>query len=155
MAKKKSKAKAKAPKERVRRLKDKELVESYVHTDMFLVVSPPKKGDVTYLRHPWPSHIHIIKLSLNYVDDKCEHGELLAEFSRSWCIDQFGLVYCNPLAIECLRAHLEHNGLSPEISYSDQGMQAADAISLDVGPEFIESWRKHPLVRPNVEGKEE
>lgn len=91
--------------------------------------------------------VRITELSLNYVDEDKEFGELCVHFNTDdWRVDKDGLIYTDKLFIAELREYLTSVGLDgSDVEYSEQGMQGDNYVSLDVGKEFVESYAaKHP-----------
>jgi hypothetical protein len=75
-------------------------------------------------------------------------GELRAYFDPAlWRVEDQGLIYTDSLWIHQLREWL--NLATPlgaaaiaEVDYSEQGMQAADYVSMDVDARFVEGWQR-------------
>lgn len=90
--------------------------------------------------------------SLKYYPDDPFHGELRAYFEPSgftlgsWNIQGYGLIYTDRLWMREFKAGLRALGLSikavQNVSYSEQGMQGNDYVSMDIGPAFWASWQK-------------
>jgi len=88
--------------------------------------------------------------SLNYYPEDPFHGELCAYFdpfgfSRgSWNVPGHGLIYTDRQWMEEFKTGMRAAGFSikavQNISYSEQGMQSSDYVSMDVGPVFYKSW---------------
>jgi len=88
--------------------------------------------------------------SLNYYPEDPFHGELCAYFdpfgfSRgSWNVPGHGLIYTDRQWMEEFKTGMRAAGFSikavENISYSEQGMQSSDYVSMDVGPVFYKSW---------------
>ena len=80
-------------------------------------------------------------------------GELMVRFdTKSWDTDKDGLIYTDDLFLTQLHEFLLSQGFTREtatdVSYSEQGMQGDEYVSLDVSSEFCEEW----LVKfPNTE----
>lgn len=75
-------------------------------------------------------------------DDLGDRGELRAYFDfEAWNIDETGLIYTDPRWIGEFRALMKTLGFSPmavdDITYSEQGMQGRDFVSMDVGEVFM------------------
>lgn len=88
-------------------------------------------------------NVRITRVELAYVNKECDFGELRAYFDTGdWDIDNDGLIYSDMgwkhSFLTCMENHF---GLSPDaildLSYSEQGMQGEDYVSMDVGPQFI------------------
>lgn len=86
--------------------------------------------------------VAITGLELAYVADDNEWGELLVYFdTESWNVDRDGLIYTDQLFQRELLAWLNTIGLTGDtVSYSEQGMQGNDYVSLDVGRAFVRRW---------------
>ena len=84
----------------------------------------------------------VTKLSLGYVNDEEDFGELCVHFDAStWDVNKDGLIYTDSIFIRQLRDRLADCGFdSTDVDYSEQGMQGNRYVSLDVGPKFLSSW---------------
>ena len=81
-------------------------------------------------------------LELSYTSDDWEHGELRVHFSPdTWNVDVYGLIYTDNEFISNVKVLLSRLELGTDVSYSEQGMQGDTFVSLDVGPEFIKSYK--------------
>lgn len=87
--------------------------------------------------------VRINRVELAYVSDDGEFGELRAYFNpREWNVDQDGLIYSDMgwkhTFLTCMENEFE---FSPDaildVSYSEQGMQGLNYVSMDVGEQFI------------------
>ena len=72
-------------------------------------------------------------------------GELMVRFDTvSWNTDKDGLIYTDDLFLQELQTFLKSQGFtveaSDDVSYSEQGMQGDEYVSLDAGSEFCEEW---------------
>ena len=72
-------------------------------------------------------------------------GELMVRFDTvSWNTDKDGLIYTDDLFLQELQTFLKSQGFtveaSDDVSYSEQGMQGDEYVSLDVSSEFCEEW---------------
>lgn len=72
-------------------------------------------------------------------------GELMVRFdTASWNTDKDGLIYTDDLFLKQLHEFLLSQGFTAEtandVSYSEQGMQGDEYVSLDVSSEFCEEW---------------
>jgi hypothetical protein len=72
-------------------------------------------------------------------------GELMVRFDTvSWDTDKDGLIYTDDLFLQELHTLLKSQGFtveaSDDVSYSEQGMQGDEYVSLDAGSEFCEEW---------------
>ena len=69
-------------------------------------------------------------------------GELRVYFDTdTWDTYEDGLIYTDHQFIKELRAFLDAHGLpGKDVSYSEQGMQGDDYVSLDAGGKFYKAW---------------
>ena len=72
-------------------------------------------------------------------------GELMVRFDTvSWNTDKDGVIYTDDLFLQELHTFLKSQGFtveaSDDVSYSEQGMQGDEYVSLDAGSEFCEEW---------------
>lgn len=84
--------------------------------------------------------------------------EVINEFrvyfdARTWNVDRDGLIYTDPQWLIELKNYFRVvQGFSAravdEITYSEQGMQSADYVSLDVGSEFEREWHLYQHLHP-------
>jgi len=86
--------------------------------------------------------VDIEDIKLRWVSEDKDYGELAVYFDTGdWDVGIDGLIYTDPLFAEQLRKFLNKHGLAgDDVSYSEQGMQGEDYVSLDVGEDFINSW---------------
>lgn len=77
-----------------------------------------------------------------YISDDKEFGELRVYFdTATWDVEQHGLIYTDKLFRSELKIYLAQLGYdSSDVSYSEQGMQGDDYVSLDAGENFIRTW---------------
>lgn len=90
--------------------------------------------------------------SLEYYPEDPFNGELKAYFDPSgliegsWNINGFGLIYTDKLWLKEFKEGLRNMGFSVlavrDISYSEQGMQGDNYVSMDIGPAFYSSWKR-------------
>jgi len=82
-------------------------------------------------------------------------GELRVYFdTNTWNVNEDGLIYTDKQFMDELRGALEVSGLNDvDISYSEQGMQGGDYVSLDVGDKFIDSWTLKEWIASELPGK--
>ena len=86
-------------------------------------------------------NVRITDMRLGYVADDKEFGELRVYFNTDdWDVNVDGLIYTDKGFYTDLQAFIKQQGLVVDLSYSEQGMQGDDYVSLDVGAEFIASW---------------
>ncbi len=86
--------------------------------------------------------VTILQVWLAYVNDEDNFGELCARFdTKTWNCDADGLIYTDSVWINEFRALMRSLGFSRsavnDISFSEQGMQGEDFVSMDVGPDFL------------------
>lgn len=87
--------------------------------------------------------VTITDMKLGYISDDLDFGELRVYFdTRTWNVNEDGLIYTDSLFYKELQAFIKEQGLVVDLSYSEQGMQGDDYVSLDVGKEFLDSWAK-------------
>lgn len=72
-------------------------------------------------------------------------GELMVRFdTASWNTDKDGLIYTDDLFLQELHTFLKSQGFSnpasDDVSYSEQGMQGDEYVSLDAGSDFCQEW---------------
>ena len=84
--------------------------------------------------------VEITDMQLGYVSDEGDFGELCVYFNTAtWDVTKDGLIYTDKLFEAELNAFLATHGL-PAVSYSEQGMQGEDYVSLDAEGDFISAW---------------
>jgi hypothetical protein len=86
--------------------------------------------------------IRIDRVAIASVIDDGEYGELRAYFDESeWNVESDGLIYSDQAWIKSFRSCMATLGFSVQalaaISYTEQGMQGTDYVSLDVGQDFL------------------
>jgi hypothetical protein len=80
---------------------------------------------------------------LGYVSEEKDFGELCVYFdTEDWDVNTDGLIYTDKQFLQELNAFLLQQGLT-EVGYSEQGMQGDNYVSLDVGAEFIKSFKSY------------
>jgi len=89
--------------------------------------------------------VEIVGLSLGYVNDELDFGELCVVFNtKTWDVNKDGLIYTDTLFEAELCALLTGLGFdASEVSYSEQGMQGDNYVSLDVGECFINTFMQN------------
>ena len=84
--------------------------------------------------------VEIVDMRLGYVADDKDFGELCVYFNTAdWDVSKEGLIYTDSAFLHELNAFLVEQGLST-VSYSEQGMQGDDYVSLDVEGKFLTAW---------------
>jgi hypothetical protein len=87
--------------------------------------------------------VGINRVRLAYVSDEGDFGELRAYFDPAeWNVDTDGLIYTDMMWKHSFLTCMENVlGFSPDatldVSYSEQGMQGHNYVSMDVGPQFL------------------
>ena len=86
--------------------------------------------------------VEITDMRLGYINDERDFGELCVYFNdKHWDVNIDGLIYTDKQFMADLKAFLTAHGLSTDVSYSEQGMQGDNYVSLDCGSAFIASWQ--------------
>ncbi len=86
--------------------------------------------------------VTVNRVRLAYLDDG-QFGELRAYFDpKEWDVDNDGLIYSDMMWKHSFLTCMENVlGFSPDatldVSYSEQGMQGDNYVSMDVGPQFL------------------
>lgn len=87
--------------------------------------------------------VNITKITVDYVNDERDFGELRVHFDNSWVVKTDGLIYTDKQFLKELRKELTAAGFEgKDVDYSEQGMQGNKFVSLDVGKKFLKSWDK-------------
>jgi hypothetical protein len=86
--------------------------------------------------------IRIDRVAIASVSDDGEYGELRAYFDESeWNVESDGLIYSDQAWMRSFRSCMATLGFSVQalaaISYTEQGMQGTEYVSLDVGQDFL------------------
>ena len=87
--------------------------------------------------------VRIVDMQVTYINDERDFGELRVYFNtEDWDVNTDGLIYTDKQWRNELQAFLDTQGLSgKDISYSEQGMQGDNYVSLDiVSAAFINTW---------------
>jgi hypothetical protein len=95
----------------------------------------------------WSNAVRAVKctgLGITYINEEGDFGELTIGFDLStWNPDVDGLIYTDNRFLSELRVALNEAGLDGEdVTYSEQGMQGDDYVSLDVGQKFLDSFKE-------------
>jgi hypothetical protein len=86
--------------------------------------------------------VPVVGLDLAYETDTANFGELRVYFDTDvWAVEDHGPIYTDNQFLKELLSMLNDLRLGTDVSYSEQGMQGEDYVSLDVGPEFIRSFK--------------
>lgn len=84
--------------------------------------------------------VRIVDMRMGYINDEKDFGELCVYFNTDdWDVEKDGLIYTDGLFLEELNAFLFAHDLG-DASYSEQGMQGDNYVSLDVEADFIAKW---------------
>lgn len=87
--------------------------------------------------------VRIVDMRLGYVAEDKEFGELCVYFNtEDWDVNKDGLIYTDKQFKIDLQNFIKQHGLVVDLSYSEQGMQGKDYVSLDVGKDFLDSWER-------------
>ena len=93
----------------------------------------------------WSTAVKDVKITgtvIPYIDDEQEFGELHVMFdTKTWDVKTDGLIYTDRgfrSQLQELLTRLGYDG--SDVSYSEQGMQGTNFVSLDIGADFIKSY---------------
>lgn len=86
--------------------------------------------------------VTILEVWLSSINDEGDYGELCARFdSKTWNSDADGLIYTDSIWLNEFRALMRSLGFTRnavnDISFSEQGMQGYNYVSMDVGEDFL------------------
>ena len=86
--------------------------------------------------------VTVVGVKLAYISDEGNFGEIRAYFdTRTWDVNEAGLIYSDPLWIDEFRGLMRSLGFTrtacEDITYSEQGMQGSNYVSMDVGADFL------------------
>jgi len=86
--------------------------------------------------------VEVTRLMLAYTNDELDFGELRVYFNtKTWDVNKDGLIYTDSLFLEDLCLMLDALGFdASDVTYSEQGMQGDNYVSLDVGECFINTF---------------
>ena len=92
--------------------------------------------------------VKIVGFSVPYINDENDFGELRVYFdTKTWDVYTDGLIYTDRQFEKELVEFLTSIGLrGSDITYSEQGMQGDNYVSLDIGEDFIKSYDADPAV---------
>jgi hypothetical protein len=87
--------------------------------------------------------VTITDMRVAYINDEQDFGELRVYFdTTTWNTQDSGLIYTDKQWLRDLQRFLISQGLTGmDVDYSEQGMQGDDYVSLDVGIDFLMSWK--------------
>jgi len=80
---------------------------------------------------------------IGYLNDEHTFGELRVYFDTdTWNTHEHGLIYTDDTFLKQLQDELALAGFdASDVDYSEQGMQGDDYVSLDVGRNFLKSFK--------------
>jgi hypothetical protein len=87
--------------------------------------------------------VRIVGMDIGYINDEQDFGELRVYFNtEDWDVQKDGLIYTDKQFRNELQAFLDTQGLpGKDISYSEQGMQGDNYVSMDiVSAKFLTAW---------------
>jgi hypothetical protein len=86
--------------------------------------------------------VKVTHIEVPYVNDEGDFGELCVYFdTTSWDVNKDGLIYTDKLFLAELKKVLTEQGFDASgISYSEQGMQGDNYVSLDVDQNFLDTF---------------
>jgi hypothetical protein len=97
--------------------------------------------------------VGIVDMRVAYINDERDFGELRVYFNtKDWDVNTDGLIYTDKQWRNELQAFLDAHGLpGKDISYSEQGMQGDNYVSMDiVTAKFLQAWEAKFGVLENV-----
>jgi hypothetical protein len=105
--------------------------------------------------------VTVTRVELAYVNDEGDFGELRAYFdTEAWDVNKVGLIYTDPRWIDEFRGLVRSLGFTrnacDDISYSEQGMQGDNYVSMDVGADFMreaEPMYRWTILRQDINSK--
>jgi hypothetical protein len=88
------------------------------------------------------SAVQVLRVELAYCNDEGDFGELRAYFNtKNWDVATDGLIYTDKIWINEFRSLMRSLGFTRtavnDITYSEQGMQGQEFVSMDVGEDFL------------------
>ncbi len=111
-----------------------------------------------YWSRVFNAQVLITDMTLGYISDELDFGELRVHFDKQWDVRKDGLIYTDSLFLEMLQNKLTECGFAGgDVAYSEQGMQGDDYVSLDVGAEFLQSFKdiaveEYSTILENMQG---
>ncbi len=99
--------------------------------------------------------VSVIRARIAYLNDTTSFGELHVYFdTKTWFVPKDGLIYSDSKFLIELRHAFQSFGFSTaavdNITYSEQGMQGDDYVSLDVGERFLNDPKTIELLFDNA-----
>lgn len=90
------------------------------------------------------AQVEITDIQVVNICDDLKFAELRVFFDpKTWDVETHGLIYTDSLFLKQLKKFLNSHGLAGvDVSYSEQGMQGDDYVSLDIGEVFLRTWGK-------------
>lgn len=87
--------------------------------------------------------VKTVGIALGYLNDEQDFGELRVYFdTKTWNVKTDGLIYTDDTFLSQLCDELATAGFdASDVDYSEQGMQDYDYVSLDVGENFLNSFK--------------
>ena len=91
--------------------------------------------------------VDIVNINIGYLSEEQDFGELRVYFdTKTWDVESDGLIYTDSQFEEELQALLQTVGFTAkeaaDVSYSEQGMQGDDYVSLDFGAKFAAAYKR-------------
>jgi len=87
--------------------------------------------------------VRIVNMDIGYINHDHDFGELRVYFNtEDWDVQKDGLIYTDKQFMTEFKAFLDAQGLPGEdISYSEQGMQGDNYVSMDIlSAKFLTAW---------------
>ena len=105
--------------------------------------------------------VTVVRVELADSYENGEYGELRAYFdTKTWNCNEVGLIYTDPRWIGEFRALMRSLGFTSkaceDITYSEQGMQEYNFVSMDVGKEFmreVEPMYRWAVLKQDINSK--
>jgi hypothetical protein len=81
--------------------------------------------------------VNVYDMRVRYINDEQDFGELCVYFTEdSWDVDTMGLIYTDKQFMQQLKEFLATKGFTADelkcLSYSEQGMQGDNFVSMDL-----------------------
>jgi len=105
--------------------------------------------------------VTVVRVELADTYENGDYGELRAYFdTKTWNCNETGLIYTDPRWIGEFRALMRSLGFTSkaceDITYSEQGMQEYNFVSMDVGEEFmreVEPMYRWAVLKQDINSK--